>query len=289
MIGIYCWTNLINNKKYIGQATDIERRKKQHINQAGKLTTKLSRALGKYGLNNFDFQILEECLADQLNQREHYWIHYYNTLKDEFGYNIIDVDENGCIVNGQHNPNTHLVDAEVIEIRHRLHILHQSLNEVYSDYADRVSYDSFWQLAHGVTWTHLDTSMIGSLINNHGENNPRTKLNNEDVLIIRNRIHINGESQLNVYQDYKDRISFDAFTKIVSGETWKNVDCSMIKKLTVQRKGLPKAKLTKEDVIRIRYEYEKELKTLEELKKEFPNVTPTTIRRVVNYETWKNI
>ena len=63
----------------------------------------------------------------------------------------------------------------------------------------------------------------------------------------------------------------------------------MIKKLTVQRKDLPKAKLTKEDVIRIRYEYENGLKTLEELKKEFSNVTPITIRRVVNYETWKNI
>ena len=45
----------------------------------------------------------------------------------------------------------------------------------------------------------------------------------------------------------------------------------------------------KKYIIKIRYEYEKGLKTLEELKKEFPNVTPTTIRRVVNYETWKNI
>lgn len=289
MTGIYCWTNLINNKKYIGQATDIERRKKQHVSQAGKLTTKISRALWKYGLNNFDFQVLEECSVDQLNQREHYWIHYYKTLEDEFGYNITDVDENGCVINGQHNPNTSLLDAEVIEIRNRLHILHQSLSEVYSDYADRVSYDSFWQLAHGVTWKHLDTSMIDSLVDNHGENNPRAKLNNEDVLTIRNRIHVNWESQLDVYQDYKDRISFEAFAKIVRGETWQNVDCSMINNLIVQRKGLPKAKLTKEDVIKIRYEYEKGLKTFEELKKDFSYVTPVTIRRVLNYQTWKNI
>lgn len=289
MTGIYCWTNLINNKKYIGQATDIERRKKQHVSQAGKLTTKISRALWKYGLNNFNFQVLEECSVDQLNQREHYWIHYYKTLEDEFGYNITDVDENGCVINGQYNPNTSLLDAEVIEIRNRLHILHQSLSEVYSDYADRVSYDSFWQLAHGVTWKHLDTSMIDSLVDNHGENNPRAKLTNEDVLTIRNRVHINWESQLDVYQDYKDRISFEAFAKIVRGETWQNVDCSMINNIIVQRKGLPKAKLTKEDVIKIRYEYEKGLKTFEELKKDFPYVTPVTIRRVITYQTWKNI
>ena len=100
MTGIYCWTNLINNKKYIGQATDIERRKKQHVSQAGKLTTKISRALWKYGLNNFKFQVLEECSVDQLNQREHYWIHYYKTLEDEFGYNITDVDEWPQVRNG---------------------------------------------------------------------------------------------------------------------------------------------------------------------------------------------
>lgn len=63
----------------------------------------------------------------------------------------------------------------------------------------------------------------------------------------------------------------------------------MITNLSVQRKGLPKAKLTKEDVLKIRFEFENNIKTLEELKKEYCYVTPVTIRRVVNYETWKNI
>lgn len=60
MIGIYSWKNLINNKRYVGQSIDIERRKKQHIQSAGKLTTKISQALYKYGINNFSFEILEE-------------------------------------------------------------------------------------------------------------------------------------------------------------------------------------------------------------------------------------
>lgn len=61
--------------------------------------------------------------------------------------------------------------------------------------------------------------MIGSLVNNKGQNNSRTKLTDDDVLEIRNRIHIQQQEQLYVYQDYKDLISFDAFRKLVKGET----------------------------------------------------------------------
>ena len=131
--------------------------------------------------------------------------------------------------------------------------------------------------------------MIQSLNNHQGERNNRTKLTDAEILNIRHRVHILHEEQLTVYQDYKTKVSFDAFRKIVRGETWQHLDCSMIGNLSIQRKGKPKAKLTKEDVIRIRYEYENHLKTLEELKQEFSHITPATIRRVINYQTWKNI
>jgi hypothetical protein len=45
----------------------------------------LSLAFRKYGLENFNFEVLEECLAEQLNQRERYWISYYDTFFN--GYN----------------------------------------------------------------------------------------------------------------------------------------------------------------------------------------------------------
>lgn len=52
-----------------------------------------------------------------------------------------------------------------------------------------------------------------------GESNPRATLSNQEVLQIRNRVHVNKEPQLVVFQDYKDCISFQAFSKIVKGET----------------------------------------------------------------------
>ena len=56
---------------------------------------------------------------------------------------MTDVDINGAVVRGEYNPNTCLKDIDVIEIRHRLHILHQTSREVYLDYEHLVSYDSF--------------------------------------------------------------------------------------------------------------------------------------------------
>ena len=39
----------------------------------------------KYGIENFTFSVIEECSQEQLNEREIYWIEYYDTYKN--GYN----------------------------------------------------------------------------------------------------------------------------------------------------------------------------------------------------------
>lgn len=90
--GIYKIENLINHKCYIGQSTDIKKRWKDH-RSCGKNSDNreahkpLYKAMYKYGLNNFDFSILEECLQDELNEREIYWIKEYNSLIPN-GYNL---------------------------------------------------------------------------------------------------------------------------------------------------------------------------------------------------------
>ena len=45
----------------------------------------LSRAFRKYGINNFSFEIVEECSKEELNKKEKYWINYYNSFFN--GYN----------------------------------------------------------------------------------------------------------------------------------------------------------------------------------------------------------
>lgn len=90
--GIYCYTNKVNKKKYIGQAVDISRRAREHISRSinsssDEYQSLLHRAFRKYGHDNFLFEILEECVEEQLDQREQYWISYYNSMVPN-GYNL---------------------------------------------------------------------------------------------------------------------------------------------------------------------------------------------------------
>lgn len=75
--GIYKITNCVNNKIYIGQARNISRRIYEHIRstiskQKSDYNYPLHRAFRKYGLDNFDIEVLERCSAEDLDQREQY-------------------------------------------------------------------------------------------------------------------------------------------------------------------------------------------------------------------------
>lgn len=82
---IYKITNLINNKVYIGQTSrTIATRWSQHKNSSLTVDTHLYRAMRKYGIENFIIEPIEETVL--LNEREIYWISYYNSF--EKGYNM---------------------------------------------------------------------------------------------------------------------------------------------------------------------------------------------------------
>ena len=90
MTGIYKITNLITNMSYIGQSTNIQKRWKDEKHRAfieddNSYNYPLSKAFRKYGIENFTFEILEECSQEQLNEREKYWIKEFNTFYN--GYN----------------------------------------------------------------------------------------------------------------------------------------------------------------------------------------------------------
>lgn len=86
---IYKIVNQVNGKVYIGQTTkSIEKRFQGHVARAnGGYKGKLYPAMRKYGIDNFKIELVETCISiEQLNEREIYWINYYNSIDD--GYNI---------------------------------------------------------------------------------------------------------------------------------------------------------------------------------------------------------
>jgi len=89
--GIYKITNLIDNKCYIGQAVDIKTRWSEHCKCGLGIDTpkgnKLYQAMLKDELENFTFELVEECPQELLNEKERFYIELYNSCN--FGYNTL--------------------------------------------------------------------------------------------------------------------------------------------------------------------------------------------------------
>ena len=87
MIGIYKITNLINGKSYVGQSIHIERRWQEH--KLPSADSAIAKAIQRYGVNNFSFEVLEELQPNELDEKEKYYIKKFNTIVPN-GYNITD-------------------------------------------------------------------------------------------------------------------------------------------------------------------------------------------------------
>lgn len=81
MTGIYKITNTKTNKIYIGQSTNIPQRWHAHLHEI-----KHGRGLAKYiqdaTVQDFSFEIVELCAPEELDERERYWIAYYDSYED---------------------------------------------------------------------------------------------------------------------------------------------------------------------------------------------------------------
>lgn len=84
---IYKISNDINDKLYIGQTIhNIQYRFHGHISQSLRAPdNKFHYAINKYGKEHFQIELIEECDNAQLNEREIYWIQYYDSVNN--GYN----------------------------------------------------------------------------------------------------------------------------------------------------------------------------------------------------------
>lgn len=88
--GIYKITNIENQMCYVGQAVNVADRWKQHIKRGlgaeSPTRNKLYPAMTQFGVENFTFELLEECTKDKLDEREDYWQEFFHAK--DFGYSI---------------------------------------------------------------------------------------------------------------------------------------------------------------------------------------------------------
>lgn len=89
---VYTLHNIINNKIYIGKAKDPQKRLNKHIRVASGKRKKekfyIHRAISKYGIDSFTFSIIQTLNSENdANIAERYWIKFFNSNNNEYGYN----------------------------------------------------------------------------------------------------------------------------------------------------------------------------------------------------------
>lgn len=217
MIGIYKITKISNGKSYIGQSNDIQRRFKEHQQKGASSRIPLDIAIQKYGISAFTYEVLEECPLNKLNEREQYWIAYYDTCNN--GYNCSIGGEQQSI--GSNNGRAKLTEQDVIKIR-MAYANHERQHDVYIQYKDKITFSTFQGVWQGRSWRHIMPEVFTEsnkkyyiYENSIGADAASAQFTNEEVITIRQRYV--RESAKQIYPDYKDRVSFRSFQQILCG------------------------------------------------------------------------
>lgn len=151
--GIYCIKNLVNGKVYIGQSVNIKRRIKDHFVRAfscnksnDEYDKPLGRAIRKYGKENFEVTIIEECEKEKLNEREIYWIKFYNSTDKECGYNLSE--------GGEQSGYSILKKQEISEIIDLLQFSTIPITEIADYY--KIAISTISEINHGHIWINKE-------------------------------------------------------------------------------------------------------------------------------------
>ncbi len=223
MIGIYKIENKLNGKFYIGQSNNIERRFQEHQTKGKESRIPVDVAIQKYGKENFIFSVVEETTLDKLNEAEEYWIKKLNAI--EKGYNCSEGGSQQSI--GENNGRAKLTEQDVIEIR-KAYANHLKQKDVYEKYKDIISFGYFQNLWQGRSWSHIMPEVFTKenkeyyiFQNSNGGNGAAAQFSDEEVIKIRER-YVN-ESAKQIYEDYKNRVSYQTFQAMLWGRSYKTL------------------------------------------------------------------
>lgn len=218
---VYKITNKLNNKGYIGITSNLQKRWNQHKHQAKSKVGKnypLYRAIRKYGIDNFKFEVIEENVKTikELGKLERFYINKFESHVSKNGYNLTMGGE-CCQYDG--NPRTKLTVEDVMEIRTIYEECKIGVSECWLLYKSKISYSAFEKIWEGQTWKGImDDVYTKENKEKHkkviskpiGSKNPSAIYTEEEVLQIR-KFYVNN-SLSKTYEKYgqksKNKTSF---------------------------------------------------------------------------------
>ena len=212
MIGIYKITEKNNPTNFqVGQSNDIDRRFKEHIYKTSEQSRiPFDDEITNKGKDAFLFEVLEVCSIDELNDKEKYWIEKLNAT------NSGNKNEGGLTdLIGSHNPNVKLTKKDVIRIR-QAYANHERQKDVYKEFENKISFGYFQSLWQGKSWAHIMPEVFTEANkqyyiyqNSQGSKGASAQFTDEEVIQLRHR-YVN-ETAKKIYEDYKNRVSYQTF------------------------------------------------------------------------------
>ena len=242
MIGIYKYTNKLNNKVYIGQSINLERRKYAHKSSAFNKNavdydSQFHQAIRKYGYENFSYEIIaeissEEYSKEMLDGLEKYFIQYYNSFKN--GYNSTEGGEDNPnrAQKGEKNGRALLTKEDVIYIR-ECYNAHVPFKQIYEEYKNKISKRGLQKIWWFETWKDICPeyhSEENKYWHSHqakansseiAANNKR-KFSTEEVVQMR-LDYDNGLSPKEVWLKYAHDVSWSTVYRIITRQSYKNI------------------------------------------------------------------
>lgn len=293
---VYQITNLINNKIYIGITIDYKKRwgAEKSYPKDPKKRQVIHHAIHKYGAENFRFEVLHSGLSpEEASDLEQQLIQEKNSLVPN-GYNV----SKGGFYNfhspqpGEKNGMAKLTDEEVFYIKSHRNI---PMYVLYDDFSEKITYSTFKEI-----YKHRKHLHITPTVEEYPHNfefscqfSSTNKVDYSEVVELRKK-YANGIYWKIAYEPYRDKYSEWDFWGIYNGnrfslvmpEVFTEENKKKHSSLGKQGERNSKSKLTEEDVLRIR-ELAKNGISNFDIHKEYPQVTTTSIRNIVNGVTWK--
>lgn len=157
MIGIYSICCLNTGKLYVGSSVNISKRVKQHSSELARGIHKniyLQRAWNKYGGNSFRFNLIDLVnSAPDLEDKESFWIKYFDSTNNKKGYNLLNAPAN-IATYGSKNGQSKLFADDVEKI----------IELIYKGYTNRkiaatigvaITSETISDIRRRHTWAHI--------------------------------------------------------------------------------------------------------------------------------------
>jgi len=219
--GIYKIT-FNNNKLYIGLSNDIRRRCNEHLIKDIKDHPELpvNRATMKYGIKEIEIlELIDANNRQLLQEREKYWISYYNTFQDDHGYNLTQGGDGSSP--GVDNNSSYLSQEQVNSIYNLLLNSNLTYEEIARQIGASYSIISRINNGHHYRRNNLTYPLREQRLNRYGlENKTSAFYGKEDML---NNIILDLKNTRSLLKDlsFKYNISVSLLSQINTGKRYK--------------------------------------------------------------------